>query len=65
MSAGEARPRERRIVNAEHLTAVTRRIVNAWLRPELDKRRDGELRDAVDDARKLLGMDGRDPEVLK
>lgn len=55
----EARPRSRRLVNPEHLDHALRRIVDAWLRPDGDNRRESELRDAVESARLLVGMDKR------
>ncbi len=60
----EARPRQRRIVNPEHLEDATRAIVNAWLRPDVDLRKESELRAAIESAQRLLGMTKRDPIQL-
>ncbi len=60
----EARPRSRRIVNPEHCDHALRRIVNAWLRPDVDLRKESELRAAMADAQRLLGMTTRDPVSL-
>ncbi len=56
----EARPRQRPIVNPEHLHQALRDIVNAWLRPSVDLRRDADLTAVITHAQRLLGMDKRD-----
>lgn len=61
MSVGtsEARPRQRKLVNPEHLDHALRRILNAWLRPDVDLRREPELREAIESAHALLGLEKR------
>lgn len=56
----EARPRQRRIVNPEHLDHAMRRILNAWMRPDVDLRRETELRAAIENAQRLLGLEKRE-----
>lgn len=49
--SSEARPRQRRIVNPEHLDALLRRIVAAWKQQD-----DAALDAAIADAVRLLGL---------
>jgi hypothetical protein len=56
----EYRPRPHKLVNPEHMHTALRRIVNAFLRPEVDLRREWELREAIIAAQVLLGMQKRD-----
>jgi hypothetical protein len=47
-------------VNPEHLHDAMRDILNAWLRPDVDLRRDRDLRSAIVHAQRLMGMEKRD-----
>lgn len=49
--SSEARPRQRRLVNPEHLDAILRRIVAAWHQQD-----DAALDAAVADAARLIGV---------
>lgn len=51
----ESPVRQHPIVNPEHCAAILRRIVAAWDRPDIDRRREEELRQAIADAKALLG----------
>jgi hypothetical protein len=47
-------------VNPEHLDHAMRRILNAWMRPDVDLRRETELRAAIENAQRLLGLEKRE-----